>query len=191
MPTLSAPPPPTNRRRSPAPATQSQKLSNPLPPPTGNAGSLQPPPSAGLKSPGSILSTNNGRFEIPNATAPLFSLRQNTPNYPLSSLARARTPVSAVQQPVTTPVSAPVPAVPLASPLPRPPMSAAPYRPRDRADSFREREQDNESYRERLPRSARASPVPRSPAPRSGNRPGSAMGQRTPTVAVAQHEGMI
>lgn len=73
-------------------------------------------------------------------------------------------------------------------------MSATPYRTRDRADSFRDREPDGTGgYRERLPRSARASPVPRSPAPlppRSGNRPGSAMGQRTP-VAVAQHEGMI
>ena len=102
--------------------------------------------------------------------------------------------MSAVQQPPTTPVSAPVPAVPLASPLPRPPLSAAPYRSRDRADSFRDKETDGtESYRERLPRSARASPVPRSPAPlppRSANRPGSAMGQRTP-VAIAQHEGMI
>lgn len=141
------------------------------------------------------MSTNTGRFEITNGTtAPLFSLRQNTPNYSLSSMARARTPVSAVQQPVTTPISAPAPAVPLASPLPRPPMSATPYRTRDRADSFRDREPDGTGgYRERLPRSARASPVPRSPAPlppRSGNRPGSAMGQRTP-VAVAQHEGMI
>ena len=47
--------------------------------------------------------------------------------------------------------------------------------------------------RDRLPKSARASPIPRSPVPlpmRSANRPGSAMSQRTP-VAVPQHEGMI
>lgn len=139
--------------------------------------------------------SNTGRFEIANGTtAPLFPLRQNTANYPLSSMPRPRTPMSTVQQSTTTPISAPVPAVPLASPLPRPPMSAVPYRSRDRADSLRDRESDsNEGYRERIPRSARASPVPRSPAPlppRSANRPGSAMGQRTP-VAVAQHEGMI
>lgn len=72
-------------------------------------------------------------------------------------------------------------------------MSATPYRSRDRADSFRDREPDGtEGYRERLPRSARGSPVPRTAPlpPRSANRPGSAMGQRTP-VAVAQREGMI
>jgi len=202
MPILSAAPPPINRRRSPDSAAQSQKSSKLLPPPIGNASFLYPPSSAGLKTPTNIMSPNSGyantgHFEIPgDTTAPLFSARQNTTNYPLSAMARARTPVSAVQQQQrpTTPVSAPVPAVPLSASLPRPPMSASPFRSRDRSDSFKDREGDSsESYRERPPRSARASPIPRSPTilpARSANRPGSAMGQRTP-VAVAQREGMI
>ncbi|PPQ79863.1 LOW QUALITY PROTEIN: hypothetical protein CVT25_002919 [Psilocybe cyanescens] len=207
MPTLSAAPPPVNRRRTPAPLTQ-----NTAPPPISNSDSLYPPPpqSAALKSPNNFMTPNSvgstysnpGRFESANngTTAPLFSARQNATNYPLSAMARARTPVSAVQQQqATTPVSAPItniPNVPLASPLPRPPMSATPYRTRERSDSIKDRDNyGSDGYRERdrPPRSARASPVPRSPIPpppRSAARPGSAMGQRTP-IAVPQHEGMI
>ena len=75
------------------------------------------------------------------------------------------------------------------------------FKEREESDSYRSKESksdrdwDRTDYRdkERLPKSARASPILRSPAPlppRSSNRPGSAMSQRTP-VAVPQHEGMI
>ncbi|KAF8167544.1 hypothetical protein B0H34DRAFT_669962 [Crassisporium funariophilum] len=205
-PMLSAAPPPVNRRRSPAP-----KQGSPAPPPIGNGESLYPPPppSAGIKSPSGVLSPNSVGSAYSNFNnTPLFSARPQLANYPT----RARTPVSSVQQQQqqqsTTPVSAPMPPLSLASPLPRTPMSAAPFRMRERSESIRDRDREaadlyrerSESARERdyrerdrPPRSARASPVPRSPAPvppRSANRPGSAMGQRTP-VAVPQHEGMI
>lgn len=208
MPTLSAAPPPINRRRTPAPINPNPPPSS-APPPIGDSDSLYPPlpmsaitQSSNLKSPNNLMSpssaySNAGRFEISNSTtAPLFSTRQNATNYPLSAMARARTPVSSVQQlqQATTPLTAPIPNVPLASPLPRAPMSATPYRMRDRSDSIKDRD-GSESYRERErpPRSARGSPVPRSPIPpppRSSARPGSSMGQRTP-VAVPQREGMI
>ncbi|KDR85544.1 hypothetical protein GALMADRAFT_234471 [Galerina marginata CBS 339.88] len=201
MPTLSAAPPPINRRRSPAPAAQ--RSASPAPSASTNPDSLYPS-STGLNFP-AVISPSIERFDsdVSNTTTPLFSSRQNPSNFPLSAMARARTPVSAVRQlQPSTPVSAPIPAVPLASPLPRPPMSATSYRTRELSGSFRA-EDDRESAdsyrdnrdreRDRPPRSARASPVPRSPIPpppRSANRPGSSMGQRTP-IAVAQREGMI
>lgn len=178
IPIISAAPPPVGVRRH-----------LPVPPPIGNSDSLYPPPLDSIKSPSALnSSTSNSsysgiRMDTPGSVPPLFSGRQNG-NYPT----RARTPVSA-----STPTSALVPAVPVAAPSPRPPLSATPYRSRDRSDSFRDRE-GLSGYRERPPRSARASPIPGSPAaplpPRSANRPGSSMGGRTP-VAVPQHDGMI
>ncbi|KAF8913204.1 hypothetical protein CPB84DRAFT_1760651 [Gymnopilus junonius] len=185
VPTISAAPPAINRRRTPLPNPPSSSAS------LGTPDSLYPP-SSGLKSPTAISPQSNSafssRFDLDHDgnstnTTPLYSARQ-----PPLTMARARTPVSASQQPG----SAPIPGAPVASPLPRPMVSATSYRTRERSGSFKDRD-GSESYRERPPRSARASPVPRSPAPlppRSANRPGSSMGQRTP-VAVAQHEGMI
>lgn len=188
VPTISAAPPAVNRRRTPAPPN----LPSLAPLSAGTPDSLHPL-SSGLKSPTVISPQSNSAFSSRfdpdhdnNNTTPLYSARP-----PPSAMARARTPVSASQQP-STPGSAPIPGVPVASPLPRPTMSATPYRTRERSDSFKDRE-GSESYRERPPRSARASPVPRSPValpPRSANRPGSSVGQRAP-IAVAQHEGMI
>lgn len=110
---------------------------------------------------------------------------------------RSRT---SAQQDSVPPNSAPVPQMNLSSPLPRPPMSAAPFRMRERSDSVKDRDvlglegaREGGGYHERPPRSVKASPAPRTPAvppPRSANRPGSTLGQRTP-VAIAQHEGMI
>jgi len=209
--TLSAAPPPVKRRRSPAPPPLGPRSGSPAPSINGNNDSLYPPPSAGLMSPtvnivspnsvGSAYS-NNPRLDT---TTPLYSGRPNPGNYPsFSGMRPPRTPASTLQQQqTTTPVSAPMPGPSLASPLPRSPMSAAPFRMRERSDSFRDREvSGSESYsareatfRDRPPRSARASPVPRSPVPlppRSANRPNTPLGggPRTP-VAVAQHEGMI
>ncbi|KAF9486401.1 hypothetical protein BDN70DRAFT_869926 [Pholiota conissans] len=182
---LPAPPPIAPRRTLPTPQV-SQKSSSPLPPPIGNNDSLYPP-SEGMRSPGIISpgaansSYSNMRYDANNSVAPLLSARQN--------MARSKTPVSSA----STPMSAPPPSVPVTAPIPRPPVSATTYRTRDRSGSIKDRE-GSEGYFERPVRSARASPVPRSPAvplpPRSANRPGSSMGGRTP-VAVPQHEGMI
>ncbi|KAF9532123.1 hypothetical protein CPB83DRAFT_58809 [Crepidotus variabilis] len=218
-PTLSAAPPPVRRKRSPAPAplasiaNSSTIPNNELAHPSGprapadfrgndslHLNLLSPGPRGG---PSGILS--------PNSAQSSYSSRgDNAPHSsrPPPSAMRARTPVSAVnrQEQATTPSSAPMPPGPLASPLPRPPMSAAPFRMRSdsyssTAESYRggggyeSPREASGSYRDRPPRSARASPAPRSPAPpppgpRSSNRPGSAAGQRTP-VAVAQRDGMI
>ncbi|KAF8807915.1 hypothetical protein BYT27DRAFT_7190004 [Phlegmacium glaucopus] len=192
-PILSAAPPPVNRRRLLIP-----KPASPAPPSTSNTDSLYPPPpaTAALKSPNGVLSANSSVGSIySNVNTPLYSARPQHSFQP----PRARTPVSATKY-IAPPLSAPMPKVNLVSPLPRSPASAASFRMRERSDSLRERE-DSDSYRskegksdwDRMPKSARASPIMRSPAPlppRSANRPGSAMSQRTP-VAVPQHEGMI
>ncbi|PPQ99518.1 hypothetical protein CVT24_005308 [Panaeolus cyanescens] len=200
-PTISAAPPPINRRRSPLPGAGGGSRTPAPPPPQLNLEDAEyTMPSASLRSPGS---GNSGYSNMTSrlgdntpSNAPLLNARLP---YPPSAL-RSRTPT---QTQSNTPGSAPMSNVPLASPLPRQPASATPYRMRDRSDSYRSdghREGSESgadpsgSYRERPPRSARASPTPRSPVPlppRSANRPGSAMGQRTPVAAVAQREGMI
>jgi hypothetical protein len=167
-PMISAAPPPLNRRRF-------QNLM---------------PESNGVLSPNSVDS----------AYSNVDTGVQNVPPPP-----RARTPVYAAKH-LAAPLSAPMPHSNLISPLPRSPISAAPFRMREVSESLREHKDSDSSKSKldwdrtdyRLSRSARASPAPppgpRSPVqplpPRSNNRPGSAMSQRTP-VAVPQHEGMI
>ena len=210
-PVISTPPPPLNRHKSPGRTAKA-------PPPPLNNESLYAlpstnealvPPSAGFKPGGSVLSPNSAgstyssRFENASTNAPLFSSRPNP--VPLSAV-RARTPVSAAlhQEQAYPPNSAPVPQTNLTSPLPGPPLSAMPQWMRDRSDSVKTNGPDGQRtgteregggmYNEHAPRSARGSPAQRTPAvvpSRSANRPGSAMGQRTPAAAVAQHEGMI
>lgn len=170
--------------------------------------SSAPPPITNADSPAySALRSANGVLS-PNS---LDSAYSNTGVQYAPQPQRAKTPVSAAKQLVSPPSSAPIPYNNLISPLPRSPLSATPFRMREGSESLKEHkdsdsykgregklEWDRTDYREwdRLPRSARASPIPlisRSPAPlppRSANRPGSAMSQRTP-VAVPQHEGMI
>ena len=187
-PMISAAPPPINRRRIPK-----RMALSPAPPPMDDNDEL--PAYSAIKSANSVLSQNNVESAYSNINTGMQNVLQ---------LPRARTPVSAVKHLVSPPVSAPMPNNNLISPLLRSPMSTASLRMRDRSDSFRE-QKDSDSYRsrdwdrtdyrerDRPPKSARASPIPRSPVPlplRSANRPGSAMSQRTP-VAVPQHEGMI
>jgi exocyst complex component 8 len=189
-PILSAAPPPLTRRRF------QKTIPSSSPPPIGSADS---PAYSGIKSPNGVLS--------PNSVDSAYSNVNTGPVPPQPP--RARTPVAAAKH--LPPLSAPAPNTNLISPLPRSPMSAAPFRIREVSESLREHK-DSDSYksregksdwdrtdyrdRDRLSRSARASPIPhipRSPVllpPRSANRPGSAMSQRTP-VAVPQHEGMI
>lgn len=215
-PALSAPPPPINRRnKAPASISASQvpppaNIDVPYPPPEltdsrANENS-HPPSSAALRhnilSSTSVSSAHPTRFENGPANAPLFSSRSNQVPYPPLSALRARTPVStAAQQDSAAPNSAPVPQTNLSSPLPRPPMSAAPFRLRERSDSVKDKDiigwestrEGEGTYYDQPSQSAKASTAPRTlggPPPRSANRPGSAMSQRTP-VAVAQHEGMI
>jgi hypothetical protein len=210
-PPLAAAPPPVNRRKSPTPTAAKPAFMAPPPvkhmphiPQTSESnvsGASEDfnPPLSGLKA-GSVAS----RLESGSANAPQFSSRTNQPPYPPLSALRARTPNSIVaqhEQSLLPPISAPVSQTNFASPLPKPPMSAMPYKLRDRSDSVRSKDssalegsRESSIAYERPMRSARASPAPRltgtGPPLRSANRPGSAMGQRTP-AAVAQHEGMI
>ena len=182
-PMISAAPPPINRRRA-----QKRMAPSPVPPP-GDKDDL--PAYSAVKSANGVLSQNSVDSTYSNFNTDM----ENVPQPP-----RARTPVSAAKHLFSPPLSAPMPNNNLISPLLRSPMSSASFRMRERSESFRE-QKDSDSYRtdyrdrDRPPKSARASPIPipRSPVtlpPRSANRPGSAMSQRTP-VAVPQHEGMI
>ena len=185
-PMISAAPPPINRRRL------KRMVPSPVPPPVDNDDS---PAYSAIKSPNGVLSQNS----VDSTHSNINTDTENVPQPP-----RARTPISAAKYLFSPPLSAPMPNNNVISPLLRSPMSTASFRMRERSESFRE-QKDSDSYRsrdwdrtdyrdrDRPPKSARASPIPRSPAilpPRSANRPGSAMSQRTP-VAVPQHEGMI
>lgn len=190
-PILSAAPPPLNRRR----IQQSTSASSAPSPISGD-----PPSYTGIQSSNGVLN--------PNSVDSAYSNINNTGVQIAPQPARARTPVSAAKHLISPPLSAPIPHSNLISPLPRSLMSATPFRMRERSESFREHK-DSDSFRsreaksewdrteyqdrDRLPNSARASPIPPIPVPlppRSANRPGSAVSQRTP-VAIPQHEGMI
>jgi hypothetical protein len=188
-PIISAAPPPINRRRLPK-----RMVPSPVPPPIDKDDLLA---HSAIMSANSVLSQNSVDSTYSNINTGIQNLPQPLPP-------RARTPVSAAKHLVSPPVSAPMPNNNLISPLLRSSMSTASFRMKERSESFRE-QKDSDSYksrdwdgtdyrdRDRLPKSARASPIPRGPIPlplRSANRPGSAMSQRTP-VAVPQHEGMI
>lgn len=194
------PPPPPPPMLSAAPSsTRRKKASAPLVLVGDDASGDRP---VGPRAPASYHSNEtlhpqprggSNSFTSHSAYSSRIESAQTTSRSPPSAM-RSRTPVSAMarQDQVSMSNTTPVPSSPLVSPLARPPTSATPFRMR--SDSYSSQveslrgggyESPREgSYRERPPRSARASPAPRSPAPappRSANRP----------VAFAQHDGMI